>query len=113
MCVLELLAVIFHMPGCRVNDMKLQLTLSLPSSLDFLAGMMMVALVLDLAPPADVSKSPKWFNYILSVCLFMSTAVPMPRTTIPVSPSRSKHCLYPVTALPPNSRAFNPIFLRT
>ena len=55
-------------------------------------------------------KVNRWIHF---VCLCLLTAVPMPRTTIPVSPSRSKHCLYPVTAFPPNSRAFKPIFLRT
>jgi hypothetical protein len=38
-------------------------------------------------------------------------AVPMARTTRPDSPSRSKHCRYPTTALPPISNTFRPIFL--
>ena len=94
---------------------SMKLTLFPLSFLDFLEGRKMAVLVLDLAPPADGLRSPlRWTGrLILFVCLCLLTAVPMPRTTIPVSPSRSKHCLYPVTAFPPNSRAFKPIFLRT
>ena len=40
------------------NDRMFQLTLFQRSSLDFLAGKKMVVQVLDLAPPADVLKSP-------------------------------------------------------
>ncbi len=36
-------------------------------------------------------------------------AVPMPLTTMPVSPSTSNFCWYPTTALPPSSSALRPI----
>lgn len=38
------------------------------------------------------------------------TAVPIPLTTIPDSPSKSKHWWYPITAFPPSSKALRPIF---
>lgn len=44
-----------------------------------------------------------------SVDFTMVTAVPIPRATTPTSPSRSKYCEYPITALAPKSIAFKPI----